>query len=506
MADFPSSSHLALSSAMGDLGGRSSDHMREKIWDNLFPMCPPIEGPLIENSHWGKKDESFKVIKESIEVIGVKIIASAENALLELKRMLKSSDPYLQISSLQCLSQLALDFKSCGKGAQQDTDLKRATEILKNEQAVWPKFLYHYLVVSFTNDSIQRVSLSCLMCLAKSATMKETFMKWVDCDDEWDKTCTILPSDEIPTITANINGRCTSDYTRFHTALTLRNMSQEVIENRESTQVIMEAFLIIVQHKLERAEVVDVSHSSPSRKPVLGACQALSGVTSETTNREIIQLILEAICVDYWLNKHDGAMLLLAILSKDSSLPLMLDRTGGYFKANLKEFSDFCLAEDMKSKSIPELMISKMVQLAQLTLVHQNGKQINLVSFLSMAVQFLKSLVDHKDLVKYILKPKNFEIISKTIDIQHIVHTHQGDQIEVEIARVKCLHAFNKELGTSQWLKTQPGYGELLKETLERFMLCVDQEHLESLNKDVQEMLEQFHQPPYQSADQVETE
>ncbi|KAK0476263.1 hypothetical protein EDD18DRAFT_1115608 [Armillaria luteobubalina] len=457
---------------------------------------PNSEGPLIENSHWGKKDESFKVIKESIEVIGVKIIASAENALLELKRMLKSSDPYLQISSLQYLSQLALDFESCGKGAQQDTDSKRATEILKNEQAVWPKFLYHYLVVSFTNDSIQWVCLSCLMCLAKSATMKETFMKWVDCDDEWDKTCTILPSDEIPTITANINGRCTSDYTRFHAALTLRNMSQEVIENRESTQVIMEAFLIIVQHKLERAEVADVSHSSPSRKPVLGACQALGGVTSETTNREIIQLILEAICVDYWLNKHDGAMLLLAILSKDSSLPLMLDRTGGYFKANLKEFSDFCLAEDMKSKSIPELMISKMVQLAQLTLVHQNGKQINLVSFLSMdgarnlnnegarplaGVQDALSVLlpHHEDLVKYILKPKNFEIISKTIDIQHIVHTHQGDQIEAEIARVKCLHVL-----------------------IDYF----DQEHLESLNKDVQEMLEQFHQPPCQSADQVETE
>ncbi|KAK0211873.1 hypothetical protein IW262DRAFT_1301337 [Armillaria fumosa] len=132
-----------------------------------------------------------------------------------------------------------------------------------------------------------------------------------------------------------------------------------------------------------------------------------------------------------------------------------------------------------------------------------------------------RSLNNEEDLMKYILKPENFEIISKTIDIQDIVHTHQGDQIEAEIARVKCLHglidysdglklmksrlirpllhacqAFNEELGTSQWLKTWPGYGELLKETLEKFMLHVGPEHLESLDKDIQERLEQFCQPP----------
>ncbi len=31
--------------------------------------------------------------------------------------------------------------------------------------------------------------------------------------------------------------------------------------------------------------------------------------------------------------------------------------------------------------------------------------------------------------------------------------------------------AFNEVLGSSQWLKMRPDYGDLLKETLEKFML-----------------------------------
>ncbi len=82
--------------------------------------------------------------------------------------MLKSKDPNLQIASLQCLSQLVLDSKSCKGKTQQNTNLGRATEILINEQAVWPEFLYHYLVESGSDHSIQRVGLSCLMRLVKS--------------------------------------------------------------------------------------------------------------------------------------------------------------------------------------------------------------------------------------------------------------------------------------------------------------------------------------------------
>ncbi len=82
--------------------------------------------------------------------------------------MLKSKDPNLRIASLQCLSQLVLDSKSCKGKTQQN--LGRATEILINEQAVWPEFLYHYLVESGSDHSIQRVGLSCLMRLVKAGS------------------------------------------------------------------------------------------------------------------------------------------------------------------------------------------------------------------------------------------------------------------------------------------------------------------------------------------------
>ncbi len=44
--------------------------------------------------------------------------------------------------------------------------------------------------------------------------------------------------------------------------------------------------------------------------------------------------------------------------------------------------------------------------------------------------------------MRHILELENFEIIKKTIDSQDIVQTHRGDQIEAEIARVKCLQKF----------------------------------------------------------------
>ncbi len=78
-------------------------------------------------------------------------------------------DTNLRIASLQCLSQLALDSGSCNRNMQQGTNLERATEILINEQAIWPEFLYHYLFESgFGDHSIQRAGLSCLTRLAKS--------------------------------------------------------------------------------------------------------------------------------------------------------------------------------------------------------------------------------------------------------------------------------------------------------------------------------------------------
>ncbi len=58
----------------------------------------------------------------------------------------------------------------------------------------------------------------------------------------------------------------------------------------------------------------------------------------------------------------------------DPSLPLTLDRTEGYFKA--EEYPGYCIAQDMRS--IPELMISEMVQLTRSTRIHQNGKKTDL--------------------------------------------------------------------------------------------------------------------------------
>ncbi len=159
--------------------------------------------------------------------------------------------------------------------------------------------------------------------------------------------------------------------------------------------------------------------------------------------------------------------------------------------------------------------------------------------------------------MRHILELENFEIIKKTIDSQDIVQTHRGDQIEAEIARVKCLQkfitycgwyttkfhslfhsripladarklmdndlihpllqvhqAFDEELGSSQWLKRWPDYRIKLKETLEKFMLnglsialcpwtstndcTVDQEHFETLDKDIQERLGKFGPTPNQ--------
>lgn len=77
--------------------------------------------------------------------------------------------------------------------------------------------------------------------------------------------------------------------------------------------VVMEAFLIIVIRKLE-PEDPNMSHSLPNMKPVLALRRALGGVTTESG--EIVRMILEAICVNFWLNEHDGAVLLLGILSK----------------------------------------------------------------------------------------------------------------------------------------------------------------------------------------------
>ncbi len=62
------------------------------------------------------------------------------------------------------------------------------------------------------------------------------------------------------------------------------------MENHCSTtqkSVVMEAFLTIVIQKLN-PEGTYVSHSLPSTKPVLAFRQVLGGVTSESTNREII--------------------------------------------------------------------------------------------------------------------------------------------------------------------------------------------------------------------------
>ncbi|PBK65571.1 hypothetical protein ARMSODRAFT_429105 [Armillaria solidipes] len=103
----------------------------------------------------------------------------------------------------------------------------------------------------------------------------------------------------------------------------------------------------------------------------------------------------------------------------------------------------------------------------------------------------LRALVPYECLRARILKSENFEIISKSIDFHDIIQKYRGDRVEADIARIKCLRAliaygdargkmnadvisplldlhqaFNEESGSSQWLHTWTGYGELLEATL----------------------------------------
>ncbi|SJL01131.1 uncharacterized protein ARMOST_04449 [Armillaria ostoyae] len=103
----------------------------------------------------------------------------------------------------------------------------------------------------------------------------------------------------------------------------------------------------------------------------------------------------------------------------------------------------------------------------------------------------LRALVPYECLRARILKSENFEIISKSIDFHDIMQKYRGDRVEADIARIKCLRAliaygdargkmnadvisplldlhqaFNEESGSSQWLHTWTGYGELLEATL----------------------------------------
>ncbi|KAK0475714.1 hypothetical protein IW261DRAFT_1422007 [Armillaria novae-zelandiae] len=237
----------------------------------------------------------------------------------------------------------------------------------------------------------------------------------------------------------------------------------------------------------------------------------------------------------------------------------MLDETEGSFKA--EKYPEFRLAQE---KPIPELIVSEMVQFTRPTCYQYNYHSYDVPHILNTRILkdgdlFMPLLIEitklgrelikndkgadvarslnnegarplakvrdalrlivplHEDFMKYVLQPQNFGIISKTINFRDIVHACHGDNIEAEIARVKCLEelitypdarklmnndlirpllqvhqAFNEELGSGQWLKRQPEYSTKLQETLEKFVLNADGEDLETFDKDVQRKLEQF--------------
>ncbi|KAK0217460.1 hypothetical protein EDD85DRAFT_916368 [Armillaria nabsnona] len=328
-------------------------------------------------------------------------IASEENALRELERMLKSNDPNLRIASLQCLSQLVLDSESCNGNPQQGTNLGRATEIL-NEQAIWPEYLYDYLVDS-DDHSIQHASLSCLLRLAKSVDMRRKFMECIDKSEHAKRS--ILVTKLLEYLKQPQSG--------FHAALALGSMSTSLINQRSvralslpQTNDLFDGLISGIRNgnpmakgaymqclseyfqeddKFRRialqtnnfigtliAELFGTKrHCSMTQKKfamqalliIVGTkLKALPYVTPES--REIIQMVLQAICVEFWLSERDGSMLLLGILSNDSLLPLRLDRTEGSFKA--EEFPEFRIAHP-GMKLVAELIISEMVQLTQST-------------------------------------------------------------------------------------------------------------------------------------------
>ncbi|KAK0451377.1 uncharacterized protein EV420DRAFT_714358 [Desarmillaria tabescens] len=336
----------------------------------------------------------------------------------------------------------------------------------------------------------------------------------------------------------------------------------------------------------------------------------LRAVKDGTENiRDVIQKVLEAMCVELWLDEGDGYVLLGGILSNDDLVSLLRKKSPGWR-----------LAPDMES--VGKIIIFEMIQLTRSTQIRNKGSQSNLghtlnrvQDFLNMlyncddklrrlingsdaigtiiralkhrmsrvkAVEFLESLakrdrdnntkdgsrfrplltdiielgkktmkndkspifavfqrdgatnngegaqplvnvrdalralVPYEYLRKHILEPKNFEIISKSIDIHDIIQKRRGDRVEAEIARVKCLkaliaypdalevmktdlirpvlhlhQAFNDESGSSQWLHMWSDCGTLLEETLMEFRNKAEK-HLIPLDADVKERLERF--------------